>query len=34
VEENYSIASVTKKMIDLYEWVLGKHEKPDFVNLN
>jgi glycosyltransferase involved in cell wall biosynthesis len=33
VEENYSIESVAKKMIQLYEWVLYKKEKPEFVYL-
>ncbi|MCX6239094.1 MAG: glycosyltransferase [Bacteroidia bacterium] len=31
VEENYSIDSVTKQMIELYNWVLGNVEKPSFV---
>jgi glycosyltransferase involved in cell wall biosynthesis len=31
VEENYSIESVAQKMIQLYEWILYKQEKPDFV---
>lgn len=31
VEENYSIESVAQKMIQLYEWVLYKKEKPEFV---
>lgn len=31
VEENYSIESVAKKMIQLYEWILYKKEKPEFV---
>jgi len=33
VEENYSIESVAKKMIQLYEWILYKKEKPEFVYL-
>lgn len=31
VEENYSIEIVAKKMIQLYEWILYKTEKPEFV---
>lgn len=31
VEENYSIESVAQKMIHLYEWILNKREKPEFV---
>lgn len=31
VEENYSIDSVAQKMIQLYEWILYKTEKPEFV---
>jgi glycosyltransferase involved in cell wall biosynthesis len=31
VEENYSIESVAKKMIQLYEWILYKQEKPEFI---
>lgn len=31
VEEKYSIEVVAKQMIQLYEWVLGKGEKPEFV---
>jgi hypothetical protein len=31
VEEKYSIDSVAQKMIQLYEWILGKREKPEFV---
>jgi len=33
VEEKYSIESVSKQMIQLYDWVLGKIEKPSFVYL-
>jgi glycosyltransferase involved in cell wall biosynthesis len=31
VEENYSIESVAQKMIQLYEWILYKKEKPEFI---
>lgn len=31
VEESYSIESVSKQMIELYDWVLGKIDKPSFV---
>lgn len=31
VEENYSIESVAKKMIELYEWVLVGGDKPKFI---
>lgn len=31
IEESYSIESVSKQMIELYDWVLGKIEKPSFV---
>lgn len=33
VTENYSIELVTLKMIKLYDWVLGRTEKPSFVRL-
>lgn len=33
VEENYSIEIVSKKMIELYGWILGKKDKPSFVFL-
>ena len=33
VEENYSIQAVAMQMIELYGWVLGKGEKPEFVYL-
>lgn len=29
----YSAESVAKKTFKLYEWVLGKCEKPDFVKV-
>jgi glycosyltransferase involved in cell wall biosynthesis len=32
VEENYSIESVAQKMIQLYEWILYKQEKPKFIH--
>ncbi|GIW68010.1 MAG: glycosyl transferase family 1 [Candidatus Parcubacteria bacterium] len=31
IEKNYSIESVAQKMIQLYEWILYKKEKPGFV---
>lgn len=31
VENNYSIESVVQKMIQLYEWILDKREKPEFI---
>lgn len=31
VEENYSIESVAQKMIQLYEWILYRKEKPRFI---
>jgi len=31
VEQNYNIEVVSKKMIELYDWVLNKGSKPDFV---
>lgn len=34
VEENYSIEIVSKQMIELYDWILGKNEKPTFVFLD
>ncbi len=33
VKENYSIESVSQKMIQLYDWILEKKNKPDFVYL-
>jgi len=33
VEENYSIESISKKMIQLYKWVLFRGEKPEFIIL-
>ena len=33
MEENYSIEIVAKKMEQLYEWILNKREKPEFVYL-
>ncbi|OOV18769.1 glycosyltransferase [Flavobacterium sp. LM4] len=33
IEERYSIEAVAKKMKQLYEWILFKGEKPDFVYL-
>ncbi|BDQ01735.1 glycosyltransferase [Ignavibacterium sp.] len=31
IEKNYLIESVAQKMIQLYEWILYKKEKPEFV---
>ncbi|WP_321290258.1 glycosyltransferase [uncultured Sunxiuqinia sp.] len=31
IEEKYSIQAVASQMIQLYEWILGQKEKPDFV---
>lgn len=33
VRENYSIESVSEKMVRLYDWILEKKNKPDFVYL-
>lgn len=33
IEEHYSIESVALKMFDLYSWLLGKSERPKFVNI-
>jgi len=33
VEEKYSIEAVAKQMLELYEWILEKGERPEFVNL-
>lgn len=32
VEENYAIEAVAKQMVELYEWILNKRDKPEFVN--
>ena len=32
IEENYSIKSVAKQMLELYNWILDKGEKPNFVS--
>ena len=32
IEEKYSIASVAKKMLSLYSWVLEKTDQPSFIN--
>lgn len=34
VEESYSIEIVAEKMIQLYEWMLNRKEKPNFVYTN
>lgn len=34
VEENYSIGTVSKQMIELYDWILENKEKPSFVFLD
>lgn len=31
IEKNYSIESVAERMIEVYEWILNKGEKPSFV---
>jgi hypothetical protein len=31
IKENYSIELMSKKMIQLYQWILGQAEKPEFV---
>lgn len=31
VEEKFTASSVAKQMKELYEWILGEQEKPDFV---
>lgn len=31
IEEKYSIQSVAKKMLELYNWILGNGEKPEFI---
>jgi len=31
VQNNYSVETVAKKMLRLYEWILGGGEKPEFV---
>ncbi|MFB6320158.1 glycosyltransferase [Saccharicrinis sp. FJH54] len=31
VEENYSIGSVAYKMLQLYKWIIGNNNKPDFI---
>ena len=30
-EEKYSVESVVQQMKALYEWILGRGDKPDFV---
>lgn len=32
MKEKYSIEAVAKQMKEMYEWLLGNHEKPDFVH--
>lgn len=32
MKDKYSIEAVTKQMKEVYEWLLGNHEKPDFVH--
>lgn len=34
IEDQYSITSVANKMIHLYQWLLKKNDKPDFVILD
>lgn len=31
MEERYSVEAIAEKMKTLYEWILGKRDKPDFV---
>lgn len=31
MEEKYSVEAIAEKMKDLYEWILGNSDKPDFV---
>jgi hypothetical protein len=31
MKENYSIETVAQKMINLYQWISGQVEKPEFV---
>ena len=33
IEEKYSMESVAKQMIQLYEWVLTKEKKPNFIDI-
>lgn len=33
IEENYSIEAVAEKFIKVYQWILNKGQKPDFVYL-
>jgi glycosyltransferase involved in cell wall biosynthesis len=33
IEDNYSMESVAKKMLILYDWVINKTEVPSFVNI-
>ena len=33
IEEKYSIEAVASQMIQLYEWVVKKGEKPEFVQV-
>ena len=32
MKDKYSIEAVAKQMKEVYEWLLGNHEKPDFVH--
>lgn len=34
VQRKYSIEAVSLQMIELYEWILGKGDQPDFVMVN
>ncbi len=34
IEEKYSIESAAKQMLELYDWILQKGDKPDFVFLD
>jgi hypothetical protein len=33
IQNNYSVEVVSKKMIQLYDWILNGGEKPEFVYL-
>lgn len=32
MKDKYSIEAVAKQMKEVYEWLLGRSEKPDFVH--
>ena len=33
IENKYSMASVAKQMLQLYQWILTKNNKPNFVDV-